>query len=60
MRLLVVEDEAKMAKLLERGLREEGHAVDVTGRGEDALWMARAQPHSVVVSHRCTIGRHRH
>ena len=31
-----------MAGLLERGLEEEGHAVDVAGRGEDALWMARA------------------
>jgi two-component system, OmpR family, response regulator len=49
MRLLVVEDEAKMAKLLERGLREEGHAVDVTGRGEDALWMARATPYDAIV-----------
>ncbi len=49
MRLLVVEDEAKMAKLLERGLREEGHAVDVTGRGEDALWMARAAPYDAIV-----------
>ena len=28
--------------LLARGLREEGHAADVAGRGEDALWMARA------------------
>jgi two-component system, OmpR family, response regulator len=49
MRLLVVEDEAKMARLLERGLREEGHAVDVTGRGEDALWMARAAPYDAIV-----------
>jgi two-component system OmpR family response regulator len=49
MRLLVVEDEAKMAKLLERGLREEGHAVDVTGRGEDALWMARAAPYDAIL-----------
>ncbi len=49
MRLLVVEDDAKMAGLLERGLREEGHAVDVTGRGEDALWMARSAPYDAVV-----------
>ena len=40
-RVLVVEDEAKLASLLARGLREEGHAVDVAGRGEDALWMAQ-------------------
>ena len=37
MRVLVVEDEAKMAALIRRGLREEGMAVDVAGSGEDAL-----------------------
>jgi len=49
MRLLVVEDESKMAELLARGLREEGHAVDVTDRGEDALWMARSTPYDAIV-----------
>lgn len=49
MRVLVVEDEPKMARLLERGLAEEGHAVDVTGRGEDALWMARAVSYDAIV-----------
>jgi two-component system OmpR family response regulator len=49
MRLLVVEDEKKMAGLLARGLKEEGHAVDVAGRGEDALWMARAVPYDAIV-----------
>ncbi len=49
MRVLVVEDEEKMARLLQRGLREEGHAVDVTGRGEDALWMARAAPYDAIL-----------
>lgn len=49
MRLLVVEDEERLASLLARGLREEGHAVDVSGRGEDALWMARAVPYDAIV-----------
>jgi two-component system OmpR family response regulator len=49
MRLLVVEDEPKMAELLGRALREEGHAVDVTARGEDALWMAGATAYDAVV-----------
>src|SRR5437763_3400325 len=40
MRVLVVEDDPKLAALLGRGLREEGVATDVTGCGEDALWMA--------------------
>jgi two-component system OmpR family response regulator len=49
MRLLIVEDEAKLAALLRRGLQEEGHAADVAGRGEDALWMARARPYDAIV-----------
>ena len=49
MRVLVVEDEAKLAQLLARGLREEGYAVDVTGRGEDALWMAKANPYDAIL-----------
>jgi two-component system, OmpR family, response regulator len=48
-RLLVVEDEVKMANLLARGLREEGHAVDLADRGEEALWMARAAPYDAIV-----------
>jgi two-component system OmpR family response regulator len=49
MRVLVVEDEPKMAQLLARGLREEGHAADVAGSGEDALWMARATDYDAIV-----------
>jgi two-component system, OmpR family, response regulator len=49
MRVLVVEDEAKLAKLVARGLREEGYAVDVAGRGEDALWMAHAAPYDAIL-----------
>jgi two-component system OmpR family response regulator len=49
MRILVVEDELKMASLIRRGLVEEGHAADVTPKGEDALWMAEAHPYDVVV-----------
>ena len=42
MRVLIVEDEAKMAGLIGRGLREDGMAVDLAGNGEDAVWMAGA------------------
>ncbi len=49
MRVLVVEDEAKLAKLLARGLREEGYAADVVGDGEGALWMAQAAPYAAIV-----------
>jgi two-component system OmpR family response regulator len=49
MRVLVVEDEPKMAALIARGLREEGHAADIAGAGEDAIWMVEAAPYDAVV-----------
>jgi two-component system, OmpR family, response regulator len=49
MRILVVEDELKMAGLLHRGLAEEGHAPDVARNGDDALWMARAAEYDAIV-----------
>jgi two-component system OmpR family response regulator len=49
MRVLIVEDEVKMASLLRRGLQEEGHAADIAGTGEDALWMAEAHPYDAIV-----------
>ena len=49
MRVLVVEDELKMAALVRRGLREEGIAADVATRGEDALWMAGATEYDAIV-----------
>jgi two-component system, OmpR family, response regulator len=47
--VLVVEDEKKLAELLARGLREEGHAADIASHGEDALWMARAGEYDAIV-----------
>jgi two-component system, OmpR family, response regulator len=49
MRVLVVEDEAKLARLLARGLTEEGHLADVAGRGEDAVSMAKGARYDAVV-----------
>jgi two-component system OmpR family response regulator len=48
-RVLIVEDEVKMAGLIRRGLREEGMAADVAIRGEDALWMAAATTYDAIV-----------
>jgi two-component system OmpR family response regulator len=48
-RVLVVEDEVKMAGLLKRGLEEEGYAVDMSGTGHDALWLASENPYDAVV-----------
>src|SRR5437763_9753041 len=49
MRVLVVEDEPKLAALVARALREEGHPTDIAPRGEDALWMAEAAPYDAIV-----------
>jgi two-component system OmpR family response regulator len=49
MRVLVVEDEIKMASLIRRGLRGEGMATDVAVKGEDAIWMAGSTDYDAIV-----------
>ncbi len=49
MRVLIVEDELRMASLIRRGLVGEGLAADIAGTGEDALWMARAADYDAIV-----------
>ncbi len=49
MRLLVVEDEVKLANLLRRGLEEEGYAIDTAADGGEALWLAQENPYDAVV-----------
>jgi len=49
MRVLIVEDELKMAKLVRRGLITQGLAADVAVRGEDALWMAGSTDYDAIV-----------
>ena len=49
MRVLIVEDEVKMASLIRRGLREDGMAADVAIKGEDALWMAGSTDYDAIV-----------
>lgn len=48
-KLLVVEDEPKMARMLQRGLAEEGHQVDVCLCGADARTRAQAAAYDVMV-----------
>jgi two-component system OmpR family response regulator len=48
-RVLVVEDEPRMATLLQRGLREEGYAVDVGHDGTDGLWLGTEQDYDAIV-----------
>ncbi len=49
MRVLVVEDNPKMAGFIRRGLSEQGYAVDVATRGHDAEEMAVVEPYDVIV-----------
>ena len=49
MRLLVVEDEVKMAGLLKRAFEEEGYAVDVVSTGRDGLWLGTENPYDAIV-----------
>ena len=49
MRVLIVEDEVKLAGIVRRGMRERGLSADVATRGEDALWMAGATDYSAIV-----------
>ena len=49
MRLLVAEDEPRMAVLLRRGFEEEGYAVDVSGDGIEAEWLATENDYDAVV-----------
>jgi two-component system OmpR family response regulator len=49
MRVLVVEDDVKLAGLIQRALREQGALADAAHDGEDALWMADATPYEVLV-----------
>jgi DNA-binding response OmpR family regulator len=44
MRVLVVEDERKVASFIRQGLEEEGHSVELAGDGEQALDLAAAGP----------------
>jgi two-component system OmpR family response regulator len=56
MRVLVVEDEVRLASLIRKGLRAEGILADVAITGEDALWMAASSPYDVVTLDLCLSG----
>ena len=44
-----MEDEARMAGVLQRALKEEGHAVDVAGDGLEGLWLATENQYAAIV-----------
>lgn len=49
MRLLLVEDDARIARFVAKGLREQAYAVDVTGTGEEALYQAAVNTYDLVI-----------
>jgi two-component system, OmpR family, copper resistance phosphate regulon response regulator CusR len=49
MRVLVVEDDRKVASFLERGLREEGYAVDVAHDGDDGSMKAHVYDYDLLI-----------
>jgi two-component system OmpR family response regulator len=49
MRILVVEDEKRLAAGLKKGLEAEGFATDIALNGTDGLWMARENPYDAIV-----------
>ena len=49
MRLLVVEDDVRLADQLRRGFRAESYAVDCVGTAEDARWLATENDYDAVV-----------
>jgi DNA-binding response OmpR family regulator len=56
-RVLVVEDEPKVARALREGLEAEGYAVEVAKTGEDGFFLASSQPYDLVILDRMLPGR---
>jgi two-component system, OmpR family, response regulator len=48
-RVLIVEDQVRLAAALKRGFAKAGMAADVAGCGEDALWMAASAAYDAVI-----------
>ena len=49
MRILLVEDEIKIANFIERGLKEENYVVDVATDGEKAMFLAEINPYDLII-----------
>jgi len=49
MRLLLVEDDARIARFVAKGLREQAYAVDVAATGDDALYQAAINTYDLVI-----------
>jgi len=49
MRLLLVEDDARIARFVAKGLREQAYAVDVSSNGDDALYQSEINTYDLVI-----------
>ena len=49
MRILVVEDDRKVARFIQQGLEEEGHAVDVASDGDAGARLAHVEPYDLLI-----------
>jgi two-component system OmpR family response regulator len=56
MKILVVEDNQRVADFITKGLRESGHTVEHAGNGRDGLFLAASEPHDVIVMDRMLPG----
>jgi two-component system, OmpR family, response regulator len=56
MKILVVEDNQRVADFIIKGLRESGHTVEHAGNGRDGLFLAASEPHDVIVMDRMLPG----
>jgi len=49
MRILIVEDDAKIAGFIKKGLEEESYSVDVTDHGDEAIYLAQVNVYDVIL-----------
>src|SRR5579862_1566249 len=56
MKILLVEDNERVARFVIKGLREAGHTVDHADTGRDGLFLASGEPHDVIVMDRMLPG----
>ncbi|HEV2230223.1 MAG TPA: response regulator transcription factor [Steroidobacteraceae bacterium] len=56
MKILLVEDNERVARFVTKGLREAGHTVEHADNGRDGLFLAASEPHDVIVMDRMLPG----
>jgi DNA-binding response OmpR family regulator len=49
MKILIIEDDERIAHIMQKGLKEEGFTVDVAHNGEDGTYMAEENPYDVII-----------